>query len=121
MHEGLQLQQDVAFDLVGQGCFSTSAAQEPHHPHTPKECRAVPFPSSREDTHLGQWYLLGSFTITHSGVRKGIFLASPYKHIHIQKKTTLFTSSRPRADYSVRHIHADLKLLLNTKFKINFI
>lgn len=63
---GLQLWQDIAFDLVGQGCFSTSAAQEPHHPHTPEACRATSFPSCREGTHLEQWYLLVSFTIYHS-------------------------------------------------------
>jgi len=67
VQECQQLQQDVAFDLVGQGCFSTSAAQEHHHLHTPKACRAAPFPSSREGTHLGQWYLLVPSTITQWG------------------------------------------------------
>lgn len=43
--ERLQLQQDVASDLVGRGCSSASAAQEPQHPCTPQHAELPPSPS----------------------------------------------------------------------------
>lgn len=71
-------------------------------------------PSQLQGGHTS-WPVVSSsvFTITYSGVKKGILPASPYKYIHSQKEMTQFTPSRTR----VRHIYADLKWLSNSKFK----